>query len=389
MYRVRHLLLISPDLVEHIESATLAREDVLGGFAPDEGLVCVVLQQIIVDRVLQIVDAGVAATADALCGDLGEEALDKVHPRRAGGGEVQLEPGVLFQPSLHLGRLVGGVVIENQVDAARFLHGSVDAAQEAKELPGTVAWHALPDDQARFDVQRSKERGRAMALVVVGHRGGAPLLQRQSRLRPIKRLDLGLFIDAEHDCTVRWIEIEADDLGNLLLEHRVVRDLEALHDMRPQPGLCPDAAHARRRNPDRLGHQRTTPVRGIARALLHGLRDHPQPDLPGQGRHPRRPRLVPLEPRHALIEIPFLPAPDRRLRHARPSHDLHRPRAIGRLKHDTCAPSELACRVAVGAQSFKLSAVGGAKVKADVGASHSPFMSRLSGTGNPMSGGKH
>lgn len=78
---------------------------------------------------------------------------------------------MLFQPGLHLGRLVGGVVIENQVDVARFLHGSVDAAQEAQELPGMVAWQALPDDQARFDVQRSKERGRAMALVVVDHRG--------------------------------------------------------------------------------------------------------------------------------------------------------------------------------------------------------------------------
>ena len=48
------------------------------------------------------------------------------------------------------------------------------------------------------------------------------------------------------------------------------------------------------------------------------LRDHLQSDLPRQVRHPRGPRLIPLEPRHALIKIPLLPAPDRRLRHARP-----------------------------------------------------------------------
>lgn len=40
---------------------------------------------------LQIVDAGVAASADTFCRDLDEDALDEVHPRRAGGREMQLE----------------------------------------------------------------------------------------------------------------------------------------------------------------------------------------------------------------------------------------------------------------------------------------------------------
>lgn len=77
MFRVRHLLPISPDLVERVECAALSGKDVLGGFAPDEGLrLCVVLQQVVVDRAFEIVDAGVAATSNALCRDLGEEALD-------------------------------------------------------------------------------------------------------------------------------------------------------------------------------------------------------------------------------------------------------------------------------------------------------------------------
>ena len=131
VFRVRHLLPISPDLVERIERAALPSENVLGGLAPDEGLrLGVVQQQIVVDRVLEVVDAGVAAATDALCGDLGEEALHKVQPGRAGGHEVQLEAGMIFQAGLNLRRLVGGVVIENQVDVARFLHSLVDAAQE-------------------------------------------------------------------------------------------------------------------------------------------------------------------------------------------------------------------------------------------------------------------
>ena len=390
VFRVRHLLPISPDLVERVECATLSGEDVLGGFAPDEGLrLCVVLQQIVVDRVLEVIDAGVAAAANALGGDLGEEALDEVQPGRAGGCEMQLEAGMLFQPGLHLGRFVGGVVVENQMDVARFLHGSVDAAQEAQELAGAMTRHAFPDDQTRLDVQRGKERGGAMALVIMGHRRRAPLLQGQPGLRPIKRLYLGLLIDAEHYGTVRWIEIEANDLGNLLLKHRVVRDLEALHDVRLQPGISPDAPHARSRDTHRLGHRRAAPVRGVRRCLLHGLRDHLQPDLPGKRRHARGPRLVALEPRHAFIEIPFLPAPDRRLRHARPPHNLNGAPTVRCRQHDICPPDKLARRVAVGQQGLKLSAVGGAKVKADIGSSHPPFIPHLSGTGNPTSGGEH
>ena len=79
------MLPISPDLVERIECAALAVEDVLGGFAPDEGLrLGVVLQQVVVDRVLEVVDADVAAAADALCGD-----LDEVHPSRACQADVE------------------------------------------------------------------------------------------------------------------------------------------------------------------------------------------------------------------------------------------------------------------------------------------------------------
>jgi len=56
---------------------------------------------------------------------------------------------------------------------------------------------------------------------------------------------------------------------------------------------------------------------------------------------------------------------------------------------DARPPRELAWRVAVGAQSSEFSAVGGAKVKADVGASHPPIMPPQGDLGNPMSGAEH
>jgi len=88
-----------------------------------------------------------------------------------------------------------------------------------------------------------------MALVIMGHRRRASLLEGQARLRPIERLDLGLLIDAEHKAAIRRVEVDADDLGHLLLEQRVVRDLEPFHDVRLQPSIGLYAPHARRRIP--------------------------------------------------------------------------------------------------------------------------------------------
>ena len=58
-------------------------------------------------------------------------------------------------------------------------------------------------------------------------------------------------------------------------------------------------------------------------------------------------------------------------------------------ENDLCPQDKLARRVAVGGQSLKLSTVGGAKVKADAGASHPPTMPRQSKIGNPTSGAEH
>lgn len=86
VFRVQQLLPISPDMVE---CSTLPGEDILGGFAPDQGLrLGVVLLQVVADRVLEIGDVGMAAAADSLCDDLDEESLDQFHPGCAGGREM-------------------------------------------------------------------------------------------------------------------------------------------------------------------------------------------------------------------------------------------------------------------------------------------------------------
>lgn len=85
----------------------------------------------------------------------------------------------------------------------------------------------------------------------------------------------------------------------------------------------------------------------------------------------------------------MLPAPDRGFRRLRAPHDLEGAMTIRRRQHDLGPPNKLTRRVAVGGQSFKLSTVGGAKVKADVGASHARNVAHQAPDGNPMSGVEH
>src|SRR3954449_7859296 len=62
--------------------------------------------------------------------------------------------------------LVGGVVVEDDVDHLAGRHLGLDRAQEAHELLMAVALHVAADDGAVEDVERSKQGRGAMALVV-------------------------------------------------------------------------------------------------------------------------------------------------------------------------------------------------------------------------------
>ena len=77
-------------------------EDVrrLGG--PDERLgIEVVDLDVALDCRDQIPNAREGASANSLVGEISEEALDHVEPRRSGRREVHVEPRVPSEPSLH------------------------------------------------------------------------------------------------------------------------------------------------------------------------------------------------------------------------------------------------------------------------------------------------
>ena len=153
---------------------------------------------------------------------------------------MQVESGVLGQPGIDVGVLVGRVVIEDQMDLKALGNLAVDRAQERQELGVAVAREALPDHRAGQNIQRGEQRRGPVALVVVGHRPGPPGLHRQRRLRAIQRLDLGLLVHAQHDRSLGRVQVQADDIGELLLKPRVLGQLERLDPVRLQPASGPD-----------------------------------------------------------------------------------------------------------------------------------------------------
>src|SRR5262245_63309887 len=81
------------------------------------------------------------------------------------------------------------------------------------------------------DIQRGKERGGAVPLVIMRLARRHPWPERQDRLRAVERLNLTLLIDAQHERLRGRIQIEADDVSQLAHEIRIPAELERLDAM--------------------------------------------------------------------------------------------------------------------------------------------------------------
>src|SRR5262245_48623571 len=104
----------------------------------------------------------------------------------------------------------------------------------------TVFAHA--DYGAVGHIQRRKQRGCAVALVVVSHRSAAAFLQRQAGLGAVQGLDLTLLVDAHHDRVLRWMQIEPHDIFQFLGKTLVLADLK----LSKRCGFSPLACQMRR-----------------------------------------------------------------------------------------------------------------------------------------------
>ena len=159
-----------------MEPSISGLDDFVGIGGPCEGFrFCfVVLGDEAVDGGLQVDDGLEDAVSEPSPGQFGEEALDGVEPRTRCWREVEGPARMPVEPRHYLRRLVGGIVVEDDVDDLARRNVALDPVQKANELLMPVALHVLADNLAGQRVEGGKQRGRAIALVIVGWWPRAP-----------------------------------------------------------------------------------------------------------------------------------------------------------------------------------------------------------------------
>ena len=97
--------------------------------------------------------------------------------------------GPLGKPPSDRRRLVGAVVVEDEMHVEVVRDGFVDAVEKPTEFGRPVLAIALADDPAALHVERREERRGPVPDVVVGPALRLAGSHRQERLRPVERLD--------------------------------------------------------------------------------------------------------------------------------------------------------------------------------------------------------
>src|SRR5260370_40223319 len=96
------------------------------------------------------------------------------------------------EPLADLWMLVRCVVAEDHMNCLARRDLSLEGVEEADELLMPMPLHVATDDRAVENVQRSKQRRRSMALVIMRHGPGGAFIQRSATLRAVARLSLAL-----------------------------------------------------------------------------------------------------------------------------------------------------------------------------------------------------
>src|ERR1700736_2266735 len=227
---------------------------------------------------------------------------------------------------------MGGRVVENQEHLfARISPGY--QLQEVQELDRSVPLVELVGHGPGSDVEGGEQIGGAVPDVVVRVPRNLSGLHRQQWLGPVESLDHGLLVDAENQCLIGRVQIEAHDIGDLGLQLRVVAVLESalavgLEAMLPPNPLNRAPAHA-----EMVGQCPGAPVRTPLWRTFQRRRDHPGEVLlaVGEGMTATLPLLQTGQPSFAETRTP---KPNCGLRTARTAGDLMVGNALGSEKDD-------------------------------------------------------
>lgn len=174
---------------------------------------------------------------------------------------------------------LNGFEIDHSLDrlALRFL--TIDGVEEADEIPVPVALHAAANDRPVQRVERCKQRRRAMPDIIMRHRGAAAELEWQAALGAVRRLDLALFGDAQHDSMGQRRGINAHHIDQLVSGYRSRKRLKlptrcGLRSCARQMRCTEVRLHRGTTDARCLRHRPPGPLRDLALGLAAGQRHH-------------------------------------------------------------------------------------------------------------------
>ena len=178
----------------------------------------VVVPNVTKDFSSEIVDGGKDASGDNLPLDLGEPDFDLVKPRRIGGCKMHADLGMMGQKVLDELGFMGREVIRDDVDLASEGLGGHDIGKKVDKLGAGMALSGLAEDFSASGVE-GRVKGKGSVAVILETMSLGPAWRKgQNRIQAVQGLDSGLFIYAKDSGMIRRVQIEADNIGGLLLE---------------------------------------------------------------------------------------------------------------------------------------------------------------------------
>ncbi len=127
---------------------------------------------------------------------------------------------------------------------------------------------ALGEDRSGGDIQRGKQRGSAMADIIVGDSFHITKAHGQHRLGAAERLNLRFLVHRQHDGMIGRVQIQANDVAHLFDEEGIGGELECFTSMRLHRERLEDPAHGGLRDPVGFGGLTDAPVRSRRRLGL-------------------------------------------------------------------------------------------------------------------------
>ena len=181
---------------------------------------------------------------------------------------------VSLDPGFHAGMFVRAIIIDDQMEIEFGGSFGVDFLQETEKLLMPMARHAVSDHFAVEHAEGGKQRGRPMADVIMGHGSTATLLQGQTGLGSVERLDLAFFVHAQYQRLVRRIQIKSHDIVQFLDKAFVPAEFESPDQVGLQVVLFPDSPNGRFAQLLDLSHRPGTPMGRIRRLGVKSRFDH-------------------------------------------------------------------------------------------------------------------